>query len=213
MNNQLAIFGSEIFYSLLKDLDSFDNVTLNNYKLYKKNLEHKKKDNIVKIIFPENLKIEEVKDLLKEDSPSVLLVSDNNFFKKKKLNLYKFNYMLSLPIDVLALIDLVGILLIKYQFFKNSEIIIKGYKLDSNQKTIKKKDVVLKLTEKEVELLLALRDEKALSKSDLLKRVWDHKIDLETHTVESNIYRLRKKISDKFNDNDFILENDSRYSI
>jgi DNA-binding response OmpR family regulator len=213
MNNQLAIFGSEIFYSLLKDLDSFDNVTLNNYKLYKKNLEHKKKDNIVKIIFPENLKIEEVKDLLKEDSPSVLLVSDNNFFKKKKLNLYKFNYMLSLPIDVLALIDLVGILLIKYQFFKNSEIIIKGYKLDSNQKTIKKKDVVLKLTEKEVELLLALRDEKALSKSDLLKRVWDHKIDLDTHTVESNIYRLRKKISDKFNDNDFILENDSRYSI
>jgi len=213
MNNQLAIFGSEIFYSLLKDLDSFDNVTLNNYKLYKKNLEHKKKDNIVKIIFPENLKIEEVRDLLKEDSPSVLLVSDNNFFKKKKLNLYKFNYMLSLPIDVLALIDLVGILLIKYQFFKNSEIIIKGYKLDSNQKTIKKKDVVLKLTEKEVELLLALRDEKALSKSDLLKRVWDHKIDLDTHTVESNIYRLRKKISDKFNDNDFILENDSRYSI
>ena len=213
MNNQLAIFGSEIFYSLLKDLDSFDNVTLNNYKLYKKNLEHKKKDNIVKIIFPENLKIEEVKDLLKEDSPTVLLVSDNNFFKKKKLNLYKFNYMLSLPIDVLALIDLVGILVIKYQFFKNSEIIIKGYKLDSNQKTIKKKDVVLKLTEKEVELLLALRDEKALSKSDLLKRVWDHKIDLDTHTVESNIYRLRKKISDKFNDNDFILENDSRYSI
>ena len=212
MNNQLAIFGSEIFYSLLKDLDSFGNVTLNNYKLYKKNLEHKK-DNIVKIIFPENLKIEEVKDLLKEDSPTVLLVSDNNFFKKKKLNLYKFNYMLSLPIDVLALIDLVGILAIKYQFFKNSEIIIKGYKLDSNQKTIKKKDVILKLTEKEVELLLALRDEKALSKSDLLKRVWDHKSDLDTHTVESNIYRLRKKISDKFNDNDFILENDSRYSI
>ena len=212
MNNQLAIFGSEIFYSLLKDLDSFGHVTLNNYKLYKKNLEHKK-DNIVKIIFPENLKIEEVKDLLKEDSPTVLLVSDNNFFKKKKLNLYKFNYMLSLPIDVLALIDLVGILAIKYQFFKNSEIIIKGYKLDSNQKTIKKKDVILKLTEKEVELLLALRDEKALSKSDLLKRVWDHKSDLDTHTVESNIYRLRKKISDKFNDNDFILENDSRYSI
>jgi len=212
MNNQLAIFGSEIFYSLLKDLDSFGHVTLNNYKLYKKNLEHKK-DNIVKIIFPENLKIEEVKDLLKEDSPTVLLVSDNNFFKKKKLNLYKFNYMLSLPIDVLALIDLVGILAIKYQFFKNSEIIIKGYKLDSNQKTIKKKDVVLKLTEKEVELLLALRDEKALSKSDLLKRVWDHKSDLDTHTVESNIYRLRKKISDKFNDNDFILENESRYSI
>ena len=121
--------------------------------------------------------------------------------------------MLSLPIDVLALIDLVGILAIKYQFFKNSEIIIKGYKLDSNQKTIKKKDVILKLTEKEVELLLALRDEKALSKSDLLKRVWDHKSDLDTHTVESNIYRLRKKISDKFNDNDFILENDSRYSI
>ena len=212
MNNQLAIFGSEIFYSLLKDLGSFGHVTLNNYKLYKKNLEHKK-DNIVKIIFPENLKIEEVKDLLKEDSPTVLLVSDNNFFKKKKLNLYKFNYMLSLPIDVLALIDLVGILVIKYQFFKNSEIIIKGYKLDSNQKTIKKKDVILKLTEKEVELLLALRDEKALSKSDLLKRVWDHKSDLDTHTVESNIYRLRKKISDKFNDNDFILENDSRYSI
>lgn len=212
MNNQLAIFGSEIFYSLLKDLDSFGHVTLNNYKLYKKNLEHKK-DNIVKIIFPENLKIEEVKDLLKEDSPTVLLVSDNNFFKKKKLNLYKFNYMLSLPIDVLALIDLVGILAIKYQFFKNSEIIIKGYKLDSNQKTIKKKDVILKLTEKEVELLLALRDKKALSKSDLLKRVWDHKSDLDTHTVESNIYRLRKKISDKFNDNDFILENDSRYSI
>jgi DNA-binding response OmpR family regulator len=212
MNNQLAIFGSEIFYSLLKDLGSFDNVTLNNYKLYKKNLEHKK-DNIVKIIFPENLKIEEVKNLLKEDSPSVLLVSDNNFFKKKKLNLFKFNYMLSLPIDVLALIDLIGILVIKYKFFKNSEIIIKGYKLDSNQKTIKKKDIVLKLTEKEVELLLALRDEKALSKSDLLKRVWDHKSDLDTHTVESNIYRLRKKISDKFNDNHFILENDSRYSI
>ena len=146
-------------------------------------------------------------------NPTVLLVSNNNFFKNKKLNLYKFNYMLTLPVDIVALFDLVAILVIKYQFFKNSEIIVKGYKLNSNQKTIEKKAVILKLTEKEVELLLALKDGVEMSKSDLLKRVWGHKTDLDTHTVESNIYRLRKKIDTKFNDKDFILEKNSFYSL
>ena len=212
MNNHHLNFGSEIFYNLLKELKIFNNVSLSNYKLYKNNSEHKT-NNVVKIIFPENLKIEEVKNLLKEDNPTVLLVSNNNFFKNKKLNLYKFNYMLTLPVDIVALFDLVAILVIKYQFFKNSEIIVKGYKLNSNQKTIEKKAVILKLTEKEVELLLALKDGVEMSKSDLLKRVWGHKTDLDTHTVESNIYRLRKKIDTKFNDKDFILEKNSFYSL
>ena len=210
MNNQLSIFGSEIFYNLLKELNSSSNITLNNYKLYKKNFDQNKV-NITKIIFPENLKIEEVKELLKEDRPTILLLSDNNFFKKKKLNLYKFNYMLSLPIDIFAFFDLIGILDIRYRFLKNSEIIIKGYKLDSNQKIIKKGNSILKLTEKEVELLIELQKGSALSKNDLLKKVWGHKIDLDTHTVESNIYRLRKKIDTKFNDKNFILEKNSLY--
>ena len=78
------------------------------------------------------------------------------------------------------------------------------------KRNIEREDI-LKLTEKEVELLIELQKGSALSKNDLLKKVWGHKIDLDTHTVESNIYRLRKKIDTKFNDKNFILEKNSLY--
>ncbi|MAP24425.1 MAG: hypothetical protein CMM87_02700 [Rickettsiales bacterium] len=58
----------------------------------------------------------------------------------------------------------------------------------------------ISLTEKETQVLLCLFQSQAtghLSKKDLLREVWGYKSDMETHTLETHLYRLRRKIKDK----------------
>ena len=92
-----------------------------------------------------------------------------------------------------------------FKFNKNSSINIKNYTIDKNLKTISKDDISINLTEKEVNLLVLLNEEKKpLSKKIILKKIWRYSIDADTHTVETHIYRLRKKVLDKFGDKEFI---------
>jgi DNA-binding response OmpR family regulator len=102
-------------------------------------------------------------------------------------------------------------LLTKYNFFKKSKIIIKGYEIDSNQRLIIKKGKKAKLTEKELELILVLSKNSGLDKSFLLKNIWNHNSDLESHAFETHLHRLRKKINNIFEDSNFIIEKNSRY--
>ena len=102
-------------------------------------------------------------------------------------------------------------MLTKYNFFKKSKIIIKGYEIDSNQRLIIKKDKKAKLTEKELELILVLSKNNGLDKSFLLKNIWNHNSDLESHAFETHLHRLRKKINNIFEDSNFIIEKNSRY--
>ena len=107
--------------------------------------------------------------------------------------------------------EILNILLTKYNFLKKSKIIIKGYEIDSNQRLIMKKGTKAKLTEKELELILTLNKNNGLDKSFLLSSIWNHTSDLESHAFETHLHRLRKKINNIFEDNKFIIEENSRY--
>jgi len=98
-----------------------------------------------------------------------------------------------------------------YNFFKKSKIVIGDYEIDSNERSISKQKFKVKLTEKELELILALYDNNGLSKLFLLKSVWKHSLNLETHAFETHLYRLRKKIYKYFKDKNFIIEKNSLY--
>ena len=133
---------------------------------------------------------------------------NNNITDKNLLNLN------DLPLSLKKLLELINIRLIKLKFNQQSKIIIKGYELNLNSKFFSKDNLNLKLTEKEIEIILYLNDTKIEHDvADLQKNIWGYSINMETHTVETHIYRLRKKISDLFEDEDFILSHKSGYLI
>ncbi len=124
-------------------------------------------------------------------------------------NLVKKNFLfddqLYFPFNILDLKKKVNNLLSSFKFSKNSSVNIKNYTIDKNLKTMKKDNIFINLTEKEVNLLVLLNEEKKpLNKKIILKKIWQYSIDADTHTVETHIYRLRKKVLEKFGDKEFI---------
>ena len=132
----------------------------------------------------------------------------------KKLREKNFLSLNNLPIQITKLIELINIQLIGIKFNHQSKINIKGYELNLNSKFFFKNDLSLKLTEKEIEIILYLSENKTKHDVlDLQKNIWGYSAEMETHTVETHIYRLRKKISNKFNDENFILSHPNGYFI
>ena len=206
MNNiHLTILGSDLFSSMLNELE-FNNILNPN-----RELNHNDKKILVKILFVENLKIQEVKSYLLDNEPTILFVKNKGYKKKNNLNLLNFHVILDYPIEILSFKEILNILVTKYNFFKKSKIIIKDYEIDSNERSIVKQKLKIKLTEKELELILALNHSNGLSKSLLLKNIWKHSLDLDTHAFETHLHRLRKKIYKYFNDKNFIVEKNSLY--
>jgi len=206
MNNiHLSILGSEPFSSILNELD------FNNILDLSSQLNHNNKKILVNILFTENLKIKDVKNYLLQNKPTILFVYHRDYIKKNNLNLLDFHVVLELPIEILSFKEILNILITKYNFFKKSKIIIKDYSIDSNERSITKQKIKAKLTEKELELILALNNNNGLNKSFLLKSIWKHSLDLDTHAFETHLHRLRKKIYKYFKDEDFIIEKNSLY--
>jgi hypothetical protein len=144
----------------------------------------------------------------------VILKTDHNLLLNNNItdkNLLVFN---DLPLSLKKLIELINIKLIKLKFNQQSKTIIKGYELNLNSKFFSKDGLMLKLTEKEIEIILYLniKDIKH-NVADLQKNIWGYSADMETHTVETHIYRLRKKISYLFKDEKFILSHKNGYFI
>ena len=130
---------------------------------------------------------------------------------KNKL-LGSFDASLELPSTLKEINIAVENAVAKNKFNKNSAIEIKGYLLNKNEKKLSKSDQFIILTEKEIQLLeLFLNIKKPISKNKILSSVWNYATDADTHTVETHIYRLRKKIFDKFIDEKFILNNKDGY--
>ena len=100
------------------------------------------------------------------------------------------------------------------KFNLNSFLKIKDYMVDKNEKKLKKNNLSIAVTEREIEIIeLLFNETKPLSKNSLLKKIWKYSEDADTHTVETHIYRLRKKILSKFNDDNFIINFKVGYSI
>ena len=118
------------------------------------------------------------------------------------------------PISILKLLEKINTQFLKINFNNKSDIIIGSYKFNLNSREMSQSDLKLKLTEKEINSIIYLFNSKDIVKIDELQsKVWGYQPELETHTVETHIYRLRKKISEKFNDENFILTNKSGYEI
>ena len=206
MNNiHLSILGSAPFSNLLNELE-FNNI-LNQNNLSS----HSDKKILVRILFAENLKIKEVKNYLLKNEPTILFLNHKDYIIKNTLKLLDFHVILELPIEILSFKEILNILITKYNFFKKSKIIIKDYEIDSNERSVTKQKVKIKLTEKELELILLLNNNNGLNKSLLLKSIWKHSLDLDTHAFETHLHRLRKKMNKYFNDKNFIIEKNSLY--
>ena len=157
--------------------------------------------------FKKNNDLDTLNCLIISESNSQILLIKNIDYK----NFFEFN---DLPLSLKKLLELINIKLIKLKFNQQSKITIKGYELNLNSKFFSKGSLKLKLTEKEIEIILYLNDKKIKHNvADLQKNIWSYSADMETHTVETHIYRLRKKISDLFKDEKFILSHKNGYFI
>tara|TARA_Y100000591_G_C21841011_1_gene705637 strand:+ start:1378 stop:2007 length:630 start_codon:yes stop_codon:yes gene_type:complete len=173
-------------------------------------------------------------EILKKNDYQILLIHEH-FLKKNSIQLESLkekqsikiflsitnktipeyvNYSLKLPTNLKELNTLIENSVIKKNFNKNSSIKIKNYILDKNEKKLSQNDKSIYLTEKEIQLLeLFLKTKKSLNKDQILKDVWHYSEEADTHTVETHIYRLRKKIKDEFFDKEFIINEKDGYHL
>ena len=209
MNNiHLDIYGSKVFLNIINELNLGYNLSTED-KINFNRINNSKF--VVRIVFPEVLKLNEVKKYFSENIPTIFFLEDKSYLLKNKLCLLNFHQNLSLPVDIFSFKEILNILITKYSFFKKSKIIINNYEIDSNQRIITKEGNKAKLTEKELELILFLHKHSGLEKSFLLKKIWNHNSELETHTFETHLHRLRKKMEKFFKDKKFIIEKNSLY--
>ncbi len=178
----------------LKDILSFD---VNNYQS-RKELSNALIDN----------KIDFSNSIIVAKSRENLLIDNDKLDKKNILFIDKF------PVHLNKLIDKINVHLIQHQYNFKSNLNIKNYILNINSRTVFKDNKELKLTEKEIDIILFLSKINKPQKINVLQsQIWKYSADLETHTVETHVYRLRKKIKDKFNDENFIISSEKGYSI
>jgi len=134
--------------------------------------------------------------------------------KKKVLNIENQLIINNFPLKVTKIIENININFLKIRFNNQSDIQIGMYKINLNSRKMFDEKNELNLTEKEADIIVFLKDsEKPVTINQLQTNVWGHNSKLETHTVETHIYRLRKKISDTFKNNDFIISTKSGYNI
>jgi hypothetical protein len=160
-----------------------------------------------------------IKDFISDNHTNInddLIISKSKGNLSLDKNFNKQNYLdlKDLPLSIYKLIEIINVQLIKLKFSHQSKVLIKSYELDLNSKFISKNDIILKLTEKEIEIILYLNKYKTKNTVlNLQKNIWGYSAEMETHTVETHIYRLRKKIADNFKDENFILSHINGYFI
>tara|TARA_Y100000768_G_scaffold360782_1_gene318296 strand:- start:456 stop:1019 length:564 start_codon:yes stop_codon:yes gene_type:complete len=186
MNNQnLIIYQFKPLFKILKELE--------------RNLNFR----IIEVLTEKNLNLE-IKNL-------------NNYLiitKKKILNIQGQYILDNVPIKIFKLIEKLNVQFLKLQFNEQSEIIIKDYIVNLNSREILLGNIKLKLTEKEINTIIYLSKIKApVTIDELQRKVWGYQSDIETHTVETHIYRLRKKMFKIFNDENFLISKKNGYQI
>ena len=157
--------------------------------------------------------IEAIKTNKKILENSVIIVNQKDFpFIKKITDEKRIICLIKVPIKIADLMDQINTKLIQQNYLAQSKININEYILNINSRILKNQNRELILTEREIDIIIFLKNEKKPAKVDVLqKKVWNYGEDLETHTVETHIYRLRKKIKDKFEDDTFIQSKKDGY--
>jgi uncharacterized protein (DUF1499 family) len=186
MNNQnIIVYRFNFLYQILKELEE---------DIHFKIIE----------ISDEKTLINEIKNL-----SNYLIVT-----KKQILKLNNQYILTQLPIKIFKMIEKLNIEFLKHQFVLQSKVNINDYTIDINAREMSSNNIKLKLTEKEINTIIYLsKENKPISINELQTKVWDYHSDIETHTVETHIYRLRKKISRNFSDDNFIISKNNGYQI
>ena len=184
MNNEnLVIYDFKILYEILSEINNYINFKL--------------------------ISVDTISDLNLKDQNDYLLISN-----KKIKNIENQITLNNFPIDIIKLIESINIKFLKKKYSQQSDIDIGDYKLNLNSRKIFNGTKSLNLTEREANIVIYLNNSKKPVKiSKLQTEVWGHNSKLETHTVETHIYRLRKKINDIFEDNNFIKSSKLGYTI
>ena len=209
MRLNLLIIGSKNFnnsFNEIKEYFGFELIFLNLDKL-----EINEETKINAIIVDSKLCENQIYlDLIKKMSSKPLLLLDSS---NKLINCNYYEKIL-LPINFFELKNKIINVVTIHEFNKNSTVQIKNYTLDKNEKKLKKEKLSITITEREVQLIELLNNKKKpLTKNYILKEIWNYSADADTHTVETHIYRLRKKILHKFTDHKFILNTKHGYFI
>ena len=148
------------------------------------------------------------------DSTFVIYKSNNDFIKNIEIDKRNIVIIEHFPIEFNNLIELINVHLIKQRYKFQSKLSIKNYSIDLNSRTIKTENNKLKLTERELDIIMFLKNHKTPQKIEILQnQIWKYSSNLETHTVETHVYRLRKKIKETFNDDNFIISKEDGYII
>ena len=186
MNNQIIIvYQFNAFYKIIKEIEEYLSF------------------NVIEILDEKTLK-NKIKEI------------ENFIIVSNKKNLDDFNQIIfeKIPMNIFKIIEKLNIEFLKARFSGQSQIFVKNYMINLNSREINFKNKKLKLTEKEVQTIIYLsKASKPVTSLELQNDVWRYQQDLETHTVETHIYRLRKKFLNFFNDNKFIISEKNGYKI
>ena len=160
------------------------------------------------------VKVDNKNDLQKINSEiienSIILSTLKNEIKENRNQII----LSELPINIKNLLETINVKLLKLKYNNESEIVAKNFKINLNSREISINGKKVKLTEKEIAIILFLNSSiKECSVDDLKREVWRYKTDLDTHTVETHIYRLRKKIKENFKDSKLIISTKIGYKI
>ena len=204
--NIILAFGNKEFNNSLIELKNYFNFNLEtindledgNFFEYYQGL----------IIHEDALKQKSLKNILKNQSINKII-----FHNSKNVKGFEEIEKLQLPASVIQINNIIVNNIVKKEFKINSSLKINNYKLDKNSRRLIKNNQSLELTEKEIELIELLYKEKFIKKNEILSKIWNYSKDADTHTVETHIYRLRKKIKDEFGQDDLIKSEKDGYMI
>ena len=207
----ISIFGNKILLEVLKEIKLFSKYNIKFYDDLNLCIRDAAQNNYLVIFFITKSSKKDCKELIKHNFP--LIVIKESLTKKNNLA-GEFILSLTMPFSILYLEKKIISLLARYEFNKRSLINLHDYTIDKNERKIKKKNLELHLTEKEINfLILFSQSDKPVTRNFILKNVWNYSSETDTHTVETHIHRLRKKILEKFGDNNFIKNNNEGYYI
>ena len=202
----ISIFDNKTFFQIIKEIKLFSKYKINHYEDLDLCIKDAEKGKHVVVFFTNPL--DKIK---KYNFPSILVVK--SLGETNKLSNIS-NVELKIPFSIFDFEKKIISIIAKSEFKKNSLINLKGYIIDKNERKIKKNNLELQLSEKEVDVLILFSENKnPIKRVSVLKKVWKYSQETETHTVETHIHRLRKKFLDKFDDKNFIKNNKKGYYI
>ena len=210
-NFTISIFKNKTFLEIINEMKFFSKFKIKHYENLDLCINDGSSKNQITVFFTDEMGDNFFDQIKLNNFPLILINKShhqkNNFSRELIENL-------NMPFTIINFQKKIVSLLAKYEFKKNSLIALNDYIIDKNERKIKKNDIELQLSEKEISFLILFSEsKKPISRNLVLKSVWNYSSESETHTVETHIHRLRKKILDKFGDDNFIKNNNKGYYI